>query len=210
MVQHGLFEGSDAAEAATVITDDADGRAAYDPDFLEPAYADGLLDRLQAEIDWQQEFVNMYGRRLAVPRLTAWYGDPGAVYTYSRIENKPNPWTASLRELRHKLRSSTGIRFNSVLLNHYRNGDDGVSWHADDEPELGPQPVIASVSLGATRTFQLQHNIAKTRRSIPLTHGSLLLMSGPLQHCWKHQVPKERSVRAERINLTFRVVTARK
>ena len=154
----------------------------------------------------------MYGQRIAVPRLTAWFGDPRATYSYSGITMTPEAWTPLLLELKSLVEpKALGTPFNSVLLNLYRDGNDSVSWHSDDEPELGTNPVIASVSLGQARTFRLKH---KRDDSIPpveieLTHGSLLVMSGALQHFWKHQLPKRKSKSlGPRINLTFRRILA--
>ncbi len=148
----------------------------------------------------------MFGRRIAIPRLTAWHGDPGAVYTYSGLRNEPRPWTPALAELRARLADRLGVRFTSVLLNWYRSGADGMSWHADDEPELGSEPTIASLSLGATRRFELKHRADGERIAVPLDHGSLLVMTGETQHCWLHRVPKQPRIAGGRINLTFRVV----
>jgi alkylated DNA repair dioxygenase AlkB len=185
-----------------------DGLVTYDPYFLEPGIADGLFAQLLSAAAWKQDEIRMYGRVIPVPRLTAWYGEPDASYTYSGIRNAPNNWIEPLEILRQRLCEATQVSFNSVLLNLYRNGKDSLSWHADDEPELGQQPIIASISLGASRTFQLQHRVDGEALSVVLEHGSLLLMSGLTQSFWKHQVPKERGVSGERINLTFRNVDA--
>jgi alkylated DNA repair dioxygenase AlkB len=186
-----------------------DGIATYDPYFLAPQRADHLYHSLLARIEWSQEFILMYGKRIPLPRLTAWYGDRDASYTYSGIANRPRVWTPELRSILDELLARTGVRFNSVLLNQYRTGNDSLSWHADDEKELGPDPVIASVSLGATRRFEFKHRDEQTI-ALDLQHGSLLLMSGALQHFWRHRVPKQRDTTSTRINLTFRVVDARR
>jgi alkylated DNA repair dioxygenase AlkB len=201
---------SDAPEAdfAPRIVLDRDGLVTYDAYFLEPRLADRAFHVLLGETPWSQEFLQMYGRRIPFPRLTAWYGDRGAAYTYSGIKNEPLAWTPLLKEVRDLLKRRIGVRFNSVLLNLYRHGDDGLSWHADDEPELGEAPVIASLSLGAVRQFQLKHRVDGETRSLLLESGSLLLMSGATQRSWVHRVPKERNVRQTRINLTFRVIDA--
>jgi alkylated DNA repair dioxygenase AlkB len=187
-----------------------DGLVTYDPYFLAPETADRAFHSILSGTAWAQEFLKMYGRRIPFPRLTAWYGDPGAAYTYSGIRNEPHSWTPELRELRDRIAKRIGVRFNSVLLNQYRNGQDGLSWHADDEPELGDEPIIASVSLGAVREFQLKHQGDGEVLSIPLEHGSLLVMSGKTQRYWRHRVPKERDIQSARINLTFRVIDAAK
>jgi alkylated DNA repair dioxygenase AlkB len=201
---------SDSPEAdfAPRIVLNRDGLVTYDAYFLEPPAADHAFHTLLGDTPWTQEFLQMYGRRIPFPRLTAWYGDRGASYTYSGIKNEPLVWTPVLRDLRELLARRTGVRFNSVLLNLYRHGEDSLSWHADDEPELGPEPVIASLSLGADRQFQLKHRVDGEIRSILLESGSLLLMSGATQRSWLHRVPKERNVRQTRINLTFRVIDA--
>jgi alkylated DNA repair dioxygenase AlkB len=152
----------------------------------------------------------MFGREVTAPRLTAWFGDPHASYVYSGVRHDPVPWTPTLADLRARVERATEHAFNSVLLNFYRDGEDSVSWHSDDEPELGAQPVIASLSLGATRVFQLKHKRRAdlARVDIELSHGSLLLMSGNCQSHWKHQIPKRRGRTrpGPRINLTFRRV----
>ena len=148
----------------------------------------------------------MYGKELPFPRLTAWYGDQDQTYTFSGITLQPHPWTPELLEIKKKLESRAGTSFNSVLLNRYRDGKDSISWHQDNEKELGKNPIIASVNFGATRTFQLRHIHTGEKISIQLTHGSLVIMMGELQHFWKHQIPKTRKPVGERINLTFRTI----
>jgi len=187
----------------------ADGELRYWPQAFGPDEAHELFAALRAGIEWRQEDIVLFGQPKRVPRLVAWHGDPGASYTYSGTRHEPRPWTAPLQTIRRRVEDLTGHRYNSVLLNLYRDGRDGMGWHADDEPELGRDPVIASVSLGATRRFRLRHR----RRSIepltlPLTDGSLLLMGGALQHHWVHAVPKTATAVGERINLTFRRVLA--
>jgi alkylated DNA repair dioxygenase AlkB len=143
-----------------------------------------------------------------MPRLSSWHGDPDRPYTYSGITLMPNPWNPMLNWLRDQLELLCDIRFNSVLLNWYRNGQDYISWHTDAEKELGKNPVIASVNFGATRRFLLrrQDNHAE-KIELPLDHGSVLIMSGALQHYWQHSVPKQAKVHESRINMTFRVIT---
>lgn len=162
---------------------------------------------LRAEIDWRQEEVVIFGRPRLVPRLVAWHGEPGARYTYSGTPHKPLPWTPVLEQVRRRVQELSGRHFNAVLLNLYRDGRDGMGWHSDDEAELGPEPAIASVSLGATRRFCLRHRRRKEMRAeLSLPHGSLLLMSGATQRHWVHAVPKTAVRTGERINLTFRRV----
>jgi len=184
-----------------------DGVAVYWPEAFGRAEADTLFDRLRADIQWREEEIIIFGERKRVPRLVAWHGDPGAAYTYSGVGHEPEPWTAPLAELRARVEALSGQRFNAVLLNLYRSGADGMGWHADDEPELGVNPVIASVSLGATRRFRLRHRRRKAlTRELDLAHGSLLLMSGTTQHHWVHALPKTARAVGERINLTFRAL----
>lgn len=185
-----------------------DGNLEWFPNFLPSYVANRCFSELIDHVPWQHEHVTMYGQRIAVPRLTAWFGDPRTTYTYSGITMSPKPWTPLLLELKSRVETKVpGAPFNSVLLNLYRDGNDSVSWHSDDEPELGRNPVIASVSLGQARTFRLKHKLDASipKVEIELTHGSLLVMGGALQHFWKHQLPKRRSQNlGPRINLTFR------
>lgn len=176
-------------------------------DFLPKQDADILLQMLLQEVNWRQEKVKLFGKEIDQPRLTAWYADAGKAYTYSGLTWQPQPWLPALNSLRDKLQKSTGITFNSVLLNLYRHGQDSMGWHADNEPELGPNPVIASISLGQPRSFALKHNQQPhLKQSLLLKPGSLLLMAGGTQHFWKHQLPKSTRTMAPRINLTFRYI----
>jgi alkylated DNA repair dioxygenase AlkB len=150
--------------------------------------------------------MNMYGKQVAFPRLTSWYGDNDKPYSFSGITLQPKEWTRELLEVKARIESLAHVQFNSVLLNRYRNQNDSISWHTDAEKELGQNPVIASVNFGATRKFQLRHINTKEKLEIELTHGSLLIMQGELQHFWQHQVPKVSKDVNERINLTFRVI----
>jgi len=184
-----------------------DAEVALYPAFFPEGEADALFEALKTGIAWQQKSITLYGKVMEMPRLTAWYGDPGAAYTYSGITETPLPWTPDLLEIRDRVDSLAGVRFNSVLLNYYRGERDSMSWHSDDEPELGQNPVIASVTFGATRKFQFKHRTRPDlRAAVELTHGSLLLMRGSTQHHWKHQLPKSTKPLAPRINLTFRTI----
>ncbi len=184
-----------------------DGDAVFFPAFFPQADADRLFRELLETIAWRQDSLKLYGKPIPFPRLTAWYGDAGTEYKYSGIVNTPLPWTPALHEVKHAVEEQSGASFNSVLLNRYRNGQDSVAWHSDDEKEFGENPVIASVSFGDTRVFQFRHKTRKELKlSIELTHGSLLLMRGATQHHWLHQIPKTKQAVGERINLTFRLV----
>lgn len=183
---------------------------AWYPDWLTPAEASRALDDVIAQTTWQQDSIGTPAGRVPLPRLTAWQGEPDAVYVYSGIRNVPQPWAPAVAALKAAAEAVCGVRFNSVLLNRYRTGADSMGWHADHEPELGAEPVIASVSLGATRRFDLRHNATGVVRSFQLKSGSLLVMRGRTQAEWRHRVPKEPDVRGERVNLTFRWVTPRR
>ena len=174
--------------------------------FLTPGRTGGLMAGLLETVPWEVEEITIFQKVIPCPRLTAWYGDEGAGYMYSGIPHEPLPWTAELKALRDEVSAATGARFNSALLNRYRGGEDSVSWHRDDEPELGRDPVIASLSLGATRRFKLRHLATKETHSLDLSDGSLLLMSGPSQREWEHCLTKTKRAVGERINLTFRWV----
>jgi len=166
-----------------------------------------LYFELYSTIDWKQEFAVLFNRSIALPRLTAWYGDSGKAYTYSNITMEPRPWNSVLIAVKERVEAISYTRFNSVLLNLYRNGQDSVGWHSDDEPELGKKPVIASVSFGTSRRFVFRHKHQKNSKlAMELTHGSLLIMRGPTQHFWQHQIPKTSRVVQPRINLTFRFI----
>lgn len=170
--------------------------------------SDRFFQDLFHNLNWRQERIKFFGKEVDVPRLTAWYGDEGKSYKYSGIKMDPNPWTPSLIAIKKKVETVTRLKFNSVLVNLYRQGKDSMAWHSDDEPELGINPAIASVSFGATRRFLLRHKLNKSLDTleVALTHGSLLLMQGQTQHFWQHQIPKTSKVSIPRINLTFRII----
>jgi alkylated DNA repair dioxygenase AlkB len=176
------------------------------PEWLDAPTASDTLAALFDEITWQQDSMTTPAGKIPFPRLTAWQGDPGAVYVYSGIRNVPKPWTPSVLALKSRAEAQSGTLFNSVLINRYRTGMDSMGWHADKERELGPEPVIASLSLGTTRTFDFRHTKTRQIHTLQLTHGSLLIMRGRTQLDWAHRVPKEPEARGERINLTFRHV----
>ena len=183
-----------------------DANVLYFSRLFDPYEASLLFLQLQQNIEWQQEQIKLYGRVHDLPRLTAWYGDPAVTYIYSGISITTSEWVEALLEIKRRIEGVSDYLFNSVLLNRYRNGSDCVSWHADDEPELGQNPVIGSVSFGEARPFQLKHKTLDEKRKIILENGSYLLMKGRTQHCWLHQIPKSKRVLGERINLTFRMI----
>ncbi len=184
-----------------------DCRVSYSPGFLAPARAEALFTRLLAEVPWRQDSITVFGKTYPQPRLTALYGEAGKAYSYSGITMHPLPFTPALLELKEEVEGACGQSFSTVLLNLYRNGRDSNGWHADNEPELGPAPFIASVSLGATRAFHLKHRRLKDQRlKLDLAAGSLLLMAGETQQHWLHQVPKTLRPVGPRINLTFRKI----
>jgi len=170
--------------------------------------SDKYLTDLIDETSWQQSTLWIAGKEINVPRLQCWVGDRGSNYGYSGIRLEPKPWTDSILTIKERVESLTNEQFNSVLLNYYRDGQDSVSWHADDEKELGQYPIIASVSFGAHRKFQLRPKAKddKRRFQMELRHGSVLLMSNTLQNKWLHQLPKVSGLEESRINLTFRKI----
>jgi len=185
-----------------------DGLLYHLPQFLPANEATDMLDALVAGLAWEQHRLRLFGRERLTPRLCAWYGDADARYGYSGQTLEPLPWTAPLADLRQRLQAAVGCAFNSVLANLYRDGADSMGWHSDDEASLGPQPVIASLSLGATRRFVLRHRCRRELQtlSLPLEHGALLVMAADTQHHWHHAVPKTRQPVGPRVNLTFRHV----
>ena len=178
----------------------------YFPSFFNTEELDYFFKTLLKNIKWQQDKLTIYGKEVNLPRLTAWYGETGKTYMYSGIKMDPLPWNKELTEIKMKIETKSGVEFNSVLLNLYRNGNDHLSWHADDELELGNNVNIGSVNFGTTRDFQLKHRLNKEIKkiNISLEHGSFLLMKHPTQINWLHRVPKRSKISDHRINLTFR------
>jgi alkylated DNA repair dioxygenase AlkB len=174
--------------------------------WLDPSHAEELFIQLLTTIHWQTETIKMFGKLITVPRKVAWYGDKHATYRYSGITHKPEKWLTPLQALQQKLTLQHDLTFNSVLCNLYNDGIDAMGWHQDNEPELGYDPVIASVSLGATRRFIFRHTVSGEKHEINLNSGSLLIMREGCQRHWKHSLPKMRRVKHPRINLTFRWV----
>lgn len=197
-----LLEPATALETMPMI--DADMK--FMRDFYRPPLCGQYMNILLREIAWRQETIRMWDKQYLQPRLSAWYGDAGKRYTYSGMTLEPNAWTPTLLQIKEDIERASGEPFNSVLLNLYRNEQDSVSWHSDNEAELGDKPVIASLSLGATRIFKLRHKRRKEQKrvALELTDGSLLLMAGTTQKYWQHAIEKERHACGPRINLTFR------
>ena len=175
--------------------------------FFDAQESGSIMQALISEIDWKQYQIKIFGKTLDQPRLTAYYGEDHPYYAYSNIKLQPIPFTPILLSIKNKIEALNLEKFNGVFLNYYRNGDDSMGWHADDEKELGTNPVIASLSFGASRNFQLQHSLDKSisKATIVLNDASLLIMKGVTQHFWKHQIPKQKN-KGPRINLTFRKI----
>ena len=193
-----------------------DADVTLSPGWLAADAADMLMARLLVEIPWEAHRLRLFGRELAAPRLSCWIGDPGTAYTYSGTRFEPRPWPASLAAWRDRIEQACAGRFDSVLANLYRDGGDSMGWHSDDEPELGAQPLIASLSLGAERRFRFRRRRARGEPmrdgdtlELRLPHGSLLRMAGDTQRFYRHDLPKMRAVAAPRINLTFRRIVVR-
>jgi alkylated DNA repair dioxygenase AlkB len=158
-------------------------------------------------INWHHDKLNMYGKEVFLPRYSAWYGDSDKPYTYSGLTLQPNAWNKGLLFIKDKIDKVANVQFNSVLMNWYRDGEDYINWHTDAEKELGKNPVIASVNFGEARDFIIRNNKDNSNKiTIPLKHGTLLIMRGELQHFWQHSVPKRKRIKSSRFNLTFRVI----
>ena len=184
-----------------------DAEIEYYPDFIDNQTATEFFEKLKNEIPWQQDNITIFGQTHPQPRLTALFGNDGKTYSYSNIVMHPHKWNPLLMHLKHRIEEICSENFTTVLLNFYREGKDSNGWHADNEKELGRNPIIASLSFGAERVFHLQHNsIKEAKQKINLEHGSLLIMKGITQHFWKHQIPKTAKPIGPRINLTFRII----
>lgn len=183
-----------------------DGNVHYWPNFIEPNQAELFYQQCAQQLAWSQEYIAMFGKKIAIPRLQAWYGDNDAHYTYSGLPLIPLPWVEPLLIIKASCEEQLEYRFNSVLANFYRNHQDSMGWHSDNEKQLGKQPVIASISLGQTRKFSLKHKISGEILHLNLQSGSLLVMRGDLQSHWQHSLPKSAKPLNGRINLTFRHV----
>ncbi|MEO0367827.1 MAG: alpha-ketoglutarate-dependent dioxygenase AlkB [Pseudomonadota bacterium] len=180
------------------------GACTYHRDYLSTGAVDDLFTYLLHSVDWRQERLTIYGKQHLSPRLTCWMADPECVYSYSKMTMQPVAWDTRVKQLCDQVSAACQTPFNSVLINYYRDGKDSNGWHADDEPELGRNPVIGSLSLGGPRDFLLRHKNDSTRKAkLALESGSLLIMHAGMQRNWQHHIPK-RANSEPRINLTFR------
>jgi alkylated DNA repair dioxygenase AlkB len=200
-----LFE--NAIDTPNPIIKLEDAELLYYPSFFDKSESDRIFKTLLETIKWKQDKIIMYGKEVPLPRLSAWYGDTNKPYRYSGIKLNPLPWTDELLKIKERIEKEAKVKFSSVLLNRYRDGQDYVGWHTDSEKELGKNPIIGSVNFGATRKFQLRRiNNHKEKFEVELKHGTFLVMGGATQHFWQHQVPKTAIKIGERLNLTFRVI----
>lgn len=194
-------------DSEPIVFDVPDASIIYYPNFFSTEEATILFDALQKEIPWQQDDIKVYGKVYPQPRLTALFGNEGKSYSYSNITMHPHKWSPLLISIKEKIEKATEAIYSTVLLNYYRDGKDSNGWHADNEKELGTNPIIASLSFGTERVFQLKHNHLENQKiNLTLENGSLLLMKGTTQHFWKHQIPKTTKPIGSRINLTFRII----
>lgn len=189
-----------------IVFDLPDAELEYHPNVFDSTTSAILFEKLLQEIPWQQDDIIVYGKSHPQPRLTALFGNEGKPYAYSNIVMHPHSWSPLLMYIKNEVEEICQEQFTTVLLNLYRDGKDSNGWHSDNEKELGRNPVIASVSFGAERSFHLQHNTQEVKQKIILESGSLLLMKGSTQHFWKHQIPKTTRPIGPRINLTFRII----
>lgn len=203
-MQSDLFEASPDIRVVELDMDKADVR--YLPNFLSTEESEYFFDILQRTLAWRQDHIKMFGKSVKIPRLQAWYGDQEASYTYSGLTMQPLPWTAELANLKRKCEAYCQVRFNSVLANYYRDGQDSMGAHSDNEPELGQRPVIASLSFGQVRELIFKHQQHGKKLTLPLAAGSLLIMGGDTQDNWLHHINKRSSPLGPRINLTFRMI----
>lgn len=186
------------------LSPDRQSEITFWPSWLGSTAADDLLAIAIDQVAWRQDNIHIAGKSIPIPRLQNWYGDPTTSYTYSRIRLQAVAFPPWMETLRRRVERQTGNCFNRTLVNYYRDGQDSVDWHADDEFELGPEPIIASVSLGQERAFLLRHKTTKERLKINLPHGSLMMMGPGIQEHWHHSVAKDKNVVGPRINFTFR------
>lgn len=204
-----LFAGiEDKDQGAFVEIELPDAEIRFYENFFDQSECELLFKNLVEKVNWRNDKIKIFNKEVSIPRLSAWYGNAGLSYSYSGLKLEPNEWNEELLIIKEKIENHLGIQFNSVLINLYRDGQDSMGWHKDDEKELGINPIIASVSLGQERPFQLKHIYNKVHgtKTIQLSDGSLLLMQGATQHFWKHQIPKTSRQIKPRINLTFRTI----
>lgn len=187
-----------------------DGELYLIKQFYPTKQAGQLFSNLLEHLPWQEEEIFIFGKWVKVPRLMCWFGDPGAFYKYSGVNHSPLPWTPELLGIKTKIEQHYPCQFNSVLANLYRNGQDSMGCHADNEKELGQNPIIASLSFGDKRVFKLHHKKKKQHLDLTLGSGDLLIMAGELQHHWVHSIPKTKKQKSARINLTFRLIKPEK
>ena len=181
-------------------------RLEYIPKFISQAESNELFPNLEKQLAWSEENIKMFGKSIKVPRLVCWYGDDNISYRYSGVEHIGLPWTPELLLIKGYIEQRTGHTFNSVLGNYYRNESDSMGWHADNEKELGKTPCIASISLGEERLFKIRGKNSADKFEIMLANGSLLIMSGNFQNEWQHSIPKAKTSKNPRINLTYRYI----
>jgi alkylated DNA repair dioxygenase AlkB len=194
-------------QSEPIFFDLPDAEISYHPNFFDFQRSNELFSKLKSEIPWQLDNITVFGKSHPQPRLTALFGNEGKPYGYSNIVMQPHAWSPLIMYIKNEIEEICQETFTTVLLNRYRDGKDSNGWHADNEKELGKNPIIASVSFGAERVFQMKHNsIENMKQNIILEHGSLLIMKGATQHFWKHQIPKTAKPIGERINLTFRII----
>jgi alkylated DNA repair dioxygenase AlkB len=182
----------------------SDGSAVLVPDFLSESEADEFFLNLHSETPWEQNSIKLFGKEIAEPRLSTWHAAADLPYRYSGVPRSPHPWNEPLTALRTACEAHTSHTFNGALLNLYRTGQDAMGWHSDDEAVNGPNPVIASISLGAERRFDFRHKQTREMVSVVLPHGSLIVMSGACQTYWLHRIAKTTRQLQPRINVTFR------
>ena len=207
MAQFEIKQQSGVDKFGSSISVDSDFQDfSYFPKYLDNSSSDKLLETLLERNQWEREIFKIYGKSISAPRLTSWFSDPMVSYRYSGKKRIGKPFTPELFQLRQILNAHLNVHFNFVLANFYRDGKDYVGWHADDEPDLGSRPLIASISLGESRRFRVRHNSRKVTESIDLVHGSLLIMRGQSQSHFKHCLAKTKRLVNSRINLTFRTI----
>lgn len=204
MMQSLLFNHPHQDTTHTVL--EKDGRVEYMPRFFNEDQSTLLFDQLLQSLDWQADQIMMFGKMITTKRKVVWVGDSDCSYTYSGVKKNPEAWTPELLQMKAQLEKLAGCVFNSCLLNLYHSGEEGMGWHSDDEKELDPKAPIASVSLGASRKFAFRHKIDKTKASIILENGSVLMMQPPTQEYWSHSLVTTKLATPARINLTFRSI----